>query len=266
MNSCMFFLFFLSLLLTQHYFVEVDNKTSLQPLAQGQTLVSPGHIFELGFFNTFENKYVGIWHKNILHRKIVWVANREKPLAVADALASLAMNNGNLELVDGKQKSIWSINIPESSNSSAAVLLDTGNFVVADDIGHHLWKSFDCPGDTLLPEMALGFDSESGKRNVLTAWKSLNDPSRGLFSVELAQEIPAQGFIWINGSTPYWRSGTWDKSKFIGIPEMDVKYLNGLKVVDYEQQGTESFSISLYNKFLAFFDISPNGTLKLMYS
>nr|XP_028959436.1 G-type lectin S-receptor-like serine/threonine-protein kinase At1g61390 [Malus domestica] len=124
--------------------------------------------------------------------------------------ASLAINNGNLELVDGKEKSTWSINIPESSNSSAAVLLDTGNFVVADDKGHHLWESFDCPGGTLLPEMALGFDSESGKRNVLTAWKSLNDPSRGLFLVELAQEIPAQGFIWINGSTPYWRNGPWE--------------------------------------------------------
>ncbi|RXH99306.1 hypothetical protein DVH24_011631 [Malus domestica] len=214
MNSSMFFLFFLSLLLTQHYCAEVDNITSLQPLAQVQTLVSPSHIFELGFFNTSENKYVGIWHKNILPRKIVWVANREKPLAVADALAtSLAINNGNLELVDGKEKSTWSINIPESSNSSAAVLLDNGNFVVADDKGHHLWESFDCPGGTLLPEMALGFDSESGKRNVLTAWKSLNDPSRGLFSVELAQEIPAQGFIWINGSTPYWRSGPWELCK-----------------------------------------------------
>ncbi|KAM2297648.1 hypothetical protein ACFX1S_037169 [Malus domestica] len=34
MNSSMFFLFFLSLLLTQHYCAEVDNITSLQPLAQ----------------------------------------------------------------------------------------------------------------------------------------------------------------------------------------------------------------------------------------
>ncbi|KAB2637486.1 G-type lectin S-receptor-like serine/threonine-protein kinase [Pyrus ussuriensis x Pyrus communis] len=159
MNSPMFFLFFLSLLLTQHYCAEVYNITSLQPLAQGQTLVSPSHIFELGFFNTSENKYVGIWHKNILPR------TGKSLLQLSDALASLAMNNGNLELVDGKQKSTWSINIQESSNSSAAVLLETGNFIVADDIGHHLWKSFDCPDDTLLPEMALRFDSENWSIN-----------------------------------------------------------------------------------------------------
>ncbi|XP_050149322.1 G-type lectin S-receptor-like serine/threonine-protein kinase At1g61480 isoform X6 [Malus sylvestris] len=237
--------------------------------AQGQTLFSPSHIFELGFFspNNSENKYVGIWHKNMFPRKVVWVANREKPLAVADALASLAINNGKLELVDGKQKSIWSINIPESSYSSAAVLLDTGNLVVADDRGAQLWKSFDYPGDTFLPGMLMGFDSQSGKQNVLTAWKNLNDSSRGLFLVELAPQIPAQIFVRINGSTPCWRSGPWDKSKFIGIPEMDDQYLSGHMVLDYEQQGAASFFCSsAYNKSLVYMDISSNGRLKTMVS
>ncbi|TQE01499.1 hypothetical protein C1H46_012862 [Malus baccata] len=159
---------------------------------------------------------------------------------------SLAINNGNLELVDGKEKSIWSINIPESSNSSAAVLLDTGNFVVADDKGHHLWESFDCPGGTLLLEMALGFDSESGKRNVLTAWKSLNDPSRGLFSVELAQEIPAQGFIWINGSTPYWRNGPWE---LLGL-NLPVQWLYVFEIAG--RKNTSSFYKERELGFLAY--------------
>ncbi|XP_020417194.1 G-type lectin S-receptor-like serine/threonine-protein kinase SD1-29 [Prunus persica] len=166
-NPSIFILFFFSLFLSQHYCAEVYNITSSQPLAEGQTLVSPGHIFELGFFSPNNS----------------------------------ANNNGNLELVDGKQSCIWSTNILVSSNGSAALLLDSGNFVVQDDIGAQLWRSFDYPGDTLLPMMLLGFDNKSGKRDVLTAWKSESDGSTGLFSVGLAPQIPTQMFIWINGST-----------------------------------------------------------------
>lgn len=127
LNCSLFFLFIFNSLSLQYCTQVFYSLNALQPLAQGQTLVSPGHIFELGFFtpNNYANKYVGLWHKNISPRKIVWVANREKPLAVADTLASLRIgNNGNLELVDGKLSSVWSTNISVSSNSSIALLLD----------------------------------------------------------------------------------------------------------------------------------------------
>ncbi|VVA34788.1 Hypothetical predicted protein [Prunus dulcis] len=267
-NPSIFILFFFSLFLSQHYCAEVYNITSSQPLAEGQTLVSPGYIFELGFFspNNSSNKYVGIWHKTIFPRKVVWVANREKALSVTDTLVSLTINsNGNLELVDGKQSSIWSTNISVPSNGSAALLLDSGNFVVQDDIGAQLWRSFDFPGDTLLPMMLLGFDNKSGKRDVLTAWKSESDGSTGLFSVGLAPQIPTQMFIWINGTTPYWRSGPWDKTKFLGIPGMKDEYVSGLNLDDNVQQGTKYFSFFL-NRILAYMEISYKGTLKLMYS
>ncbi|PQQ03217.1 hypothetical protein Pyn_14279 [Prunus yedoensis var. nudiflora] len=267
-NPSIFILLFFSLFLSQHYCAQVHNITSSQPLAEGQTLVSPGHIFELGFFspNNSANKYVGIWHKTIFPRKVVWVANRENALSVTDTLASLTINsNGNLELVDGKQSSIWSTNISVPSNGSAALLLDSGNFVVQDDIGTQLWRSFDYPGDTLLPMMLLGFDNKSGKRDVLTAWKSESDGSTGLFSVGLAPQIPTQMFIWINGSTPYWRSGPWDKTKFLGIPGMNDEYVSGLNLDDNVQQGTKYFSFFL-NRILAYMEISYKGTLKLMYS
>ncbi|XP_021809334.1 G-type lectin S-receptor-like serine/threonine-protein kinase SD1-29 isoform X3 [Prunus avium] len=264
----MFILFLFSLLLSQHHCAEVYNISSSQPLAQGQTLVSPGHIFELGFFspNNSTNKYVGIWHKTIFPRKVVWVANREKALSVTDTLASLTINsNGNLELVDGKQSSIWSTNISVPSNGSAALLFDSGNFVVQDDIGAQLWRSFDYPGDTLLPMMLLGFDNKFGKRDVLTAWKSESDASTGLFSVGLAPQIPTQMVIRINGSTPYWRSGLWDKATFLGIPGMNDEYLSGLNLDDNVQQGTKYFSF-FFNRILAYMEISYKGTLKLMYS
>ncbi|XP_048438334.1 G-type lectin S-receptor-like serine/threonine-protein kinase At1g61480 isoform X1 [Pyrus x bretschneideri] len=250
---------------------EVYNITSLQPLAQGRTLVSPGRIFELGFFspNSSGNKYVGIWHKSILPRKVVWVANRDNPLAVTDALASLTItSNGNLQLVDEKRNAVWSTNISVSSNGSpAALLLDSGNFVIELKKGdEYLWKSFDYPGDTLLPGMRLGFNSKSGKRSFWTSWKSENDPSTGKFLIGLTPQNPAQVFIWINGSTPYWRSGPWDKAMFVGIPDMDDQYLSGFHLDVNVRQGTKYFWYNLFGKTLAYLYISSEGVHKYMYS
>ncbi|CAL2251518.1 unnamed protein product [Prunus armeniaca] len=269
----MFILFLFSLLLAQHHCAEVYNISSSQPLAQGQTLVSPGRIFELGFLspnkNSENNKYVGIWHKNILPRKVVWVANRENPIAAADTLASLAISsNGNLELVDGKQNSVWSTNISVPSNTSAAMLLDSGNFVVKVSIGaaDQLWQSFDYPSDTLLPSMLLGFDSKSGKRNVLTAWKSESDPSTGMFLIGLTPQVPSQIVIWMNGSTPYWRTGPWDKSKFIGVPTMDDEYLSGFRLDDNVQLGTKYFFYKIPDKTVAYMDLTSEGIPRFMDS
>nr|XP_011460347.1 PREDICTED: LOW QUALITY PROTEIN: G-type lectin S-receptor-like serine/threonine-protein kinase SD1-29 [Fragaria vesca subsp. vesca] len=248
---------------------EVYSLNASQSLSQGQTLVSPGQVFELGFFipNGSDYQYVGLWHKNITPRKVVWVANRGKPLAVADTLASLRIgSNGNLELVDGKLSSAWSTNISGSSNSSTAVLLDTGNFVVQDDKGAGLWESFDYPCDTILPSQLLGFNSKSGKRNFLTSWKSESDPSIGIYLVGLTPETPSQVIVWINGSTPHWRSGPWDKSKFIGIPDMDDRYQSGFSLDDNVIQGTKYFSYSLSDSGASYLAISSQGISNLRLS
>ncbi|TQD79745.1 hypothetical protein C1H46_034718 [Malus baccata] len=268
------FLFFsiISLLLSQiSSSAKVYNITSLQPLAQGQTLVSSGGIFELGFFspNSSANKYVGIWHKSVFPRKVVWVANRDSPLAVTDALATLTItSNGNLQLVDGKRNSVWSTNISVlSDGSAAALLLDNGNFVVKFNTGdEYLWESFDYPGDTILPSMLLGFNSKSGKRSFLTSWKSENDPSTGEFVLGLTPQNPAQIFIWINGSTPFWRSGPWEKSMFIGIPGRDDQYLSGFHLDANVQQGTKYFWYNLFDKTVEYMYISSKGIHKCMDS
>ncbi|XP_062013328.1 G-type lectin S-receptor-like serine/threonine-protein kinase At1g61370 isoform X1 [Rosa rugosa] len=264
----LFFLFIFSLLLSQ-YGAEVYNITSSQPLAPGQILVSPGHLFELGFFDS--DKYVGIWHKNISPRKVVWVANREKRLT--DTLSSLRIgSNGNLELVDGKQNPVWSTNITtrvssSSSTSAAALLLESGELVVKNSMGDVVWQSFDYPSDTILPSMLVGFDSKSGKRKFLTSWKGDNDPSAGMFLVGLESQTPTQVFIWINnGSTPYWRSGPWDRTKFIGLPEMDHQYQSGFKLDDDPILGTKYFSYTLLDNTISYLDISSKGLLNFMLS
>ncbi|XP_040361691.1 G-type lectin S-receptor-like serine/threonine-protein kinase SD1-29 [Rosa chinensis] len=242
------------------YGAEVYNITPSHPLAEGQTLVSPGQIFEMGFFspNSSANKYLGLWHKNISPHKYVWVANRDNPLPATDTLATLRISsNGNLELMDGKQSSVWSANI---SNCSSAVLFDNGNFVVKDVMGADLWESFNNPSDTLLPSMLMGYNSGSGKRNFLTSWKRENDPSPGIFLIGLSTKFLAQAYIWINGSTPHWRSGPWDKSRFIGMPpSSNSLYLNPWTLDDNVTQGTRYLSYS-FDKIpghnLAYADIS----------
>ncbi|XP_062005934.1 G-type lectin S-receptor-like serine/threonine-protein kinase At1g61460 [Rosa rugosa] len=177
-------------LLPSQYGAEVYSITPSHPLAEGQTLVSPGLIFKLGFFspNSSGNKYVGLWHKSFFPRKYVWIANREIPLAATDTLATLSIcSNGNLELVDGKQSSVWSANI---SNCSSAVLLDNGNFIVKDGMGVDLWVSFNDPSDTHLPSMLLGtrylsysFDKIPGDKVLAYANVSSECILRFLFSV-----------------------------------------------------------------------------------
>ncbi|TQD79746.1 hypothetical protein C1H46_034719 [Malus baccata] len=209
-----------------------------------------------------------MWHKSIFPRKVVWVANREKPIAASDTLANLRISNkGNLELVDGKLNSLWSTNISVPSNGSAAALLDSGNFVVKDDdVGADpLWQSFDYPSDTLLPSMLLGFDNKSGDTKFLTSWKSESDPSMGMFLVGLTPEVPSQIVIWINESTPYWRSGPWDKSKFIGLPGTNDGYLGGFILDDNVRQGPKYYSYN-FGDTLAYFDISSDGIVKLKCS
>ncbi|KAL6206998.1 hypothetical protein ACLB2K_024243 [Fragaria x ananassa] len=279
LNSIIFLmLLILSLLSLGCYCAEVQEITNSKPLAVGQTLVSPGRIFELGFFSFSDSskQYVGLWHKNIYPRKQVWVANRERPLAVSDGLASLIISrNGNLEIVDGKQNSVWSSNVTSqvsTSNTSSvvALLLDSGNFVVKNDVEADgvVWQSFDHPGDTMLPTQLLGFDSKSGKRNVLTSWKSENDPSVGRFWVGLSAETPSQVFVWVNNgsdSAPYWRSGPWDKSRFIGIPEMNSQYRSGFTLDDNVERGTKYLS---WDRLLypTYEEITSEGITKYMAS
>ncbi|KAL8529110.1 hypothetical protein ACS0TY_006541 [Phlomoides rotata] len=65
-------------------FLSTPNDTidASQSIRDGETLVSSGDIFELGFFNprNSTNWYLGIWYKNMPDRTVVWVANRESPL------------------------------------------------------------------------------------------------------------------------------------------------------------------------------------------
>ncbi|KAL3503306.1 hypothetical protein ACH5RR_037755 [Cinchona calisaya] len=88
-GSTFLFLFLLSTLC----FIEkischvIDTLANTQVLKDGETIISSGGSFELGFFSPSsksKNRYLGIWYKNISIQTVVWVANRE--ISLVDAV------------------------------------------------------------------------------------------------------------------------------------------------------------------------------------
>ncbi|KAF2304020.1 hypothetical protein GH714_026315 [Hevea brasiliensis] len=196
-------------------------------------------LFELGFFtpnNNSHNQYVGIWFKEVVPKTVIWVANREKP--VANSSSSLTIgSDGNLRLVDGQQNTIWSTNVSGQSNGSIVVLSDEGKLVLNSITGEKIWDSSQHPTDSLLPGSWLVYNDTSGERLTVTSWKSDHDPSVGDFTVGVPPQTPPQAFVW-KRSKPHWRSGHWDKSMFIGIPEMEADYQSGVILVEDIQPGS----------------------------
>ncbi|XP_018725791.2 G-type lectin S-receptor-like serine/threonine-protein kinase At1g61550 [Eucalyptus grandis] len=238
--------------------------TASSPLFQHQTLVSSSQIFELRFFTPkgSTKQYVGIQYKKMTPSKVVWVANRDKPLGPTDQSASLIIGeDGNLKLFDGRQNTVWSTNVMAKSNYSEALLSDFGNFVLQDREKNIMWESFDEPTDTLLPSMKIGVNVKKGKKLNLTSWKGEDDPSLGSFVVGVTSEKAPQLFTW-NGSSPYWRSGQWEKTKFNGIPNItNINY-------DLQQdnvQGTTYYYLKNNSPFFHYFFITSEGSLKSVY-
>ncbi|KAL7218808.1 hypothetical protein ACSBR2_011972 [Camellia fascicularis] len=206
-----------------------DTLTQSQPISVGQTLISSGQIFELGFFipSNSSKQYVGIWPKNIPidDRKVVWVANRENPLtvtAIDSASSSLTVGkDGNLRLLDGMNNTVWLTNVSVHSNNSIAVLSDRGDLTLKDTVsGLILWESFNYPCDTFSPGMMLGMNTKTREKRFMSSWLTEDDPSPGEYVCGFSLDTPTQVFIW-NGFKPYWRSGPWDGSKFIGVLDID---------------------------------------------
>ncbi|PKI40576.1 hypothetical protein CRG98_039038, partial [Punica granatum] len=170
----------------------MDSLNQSQPMSEGETLISAGGKFELGFFspdNSYK-RYLGIWFYNIPSRTIVWVANRNKPLDGSRGL--LKIEHGTLVIQDNSGRVIWSSNtLNQSSSSTIAKLLDSGNLVLKyDNSESYLWQSFDHPTDTLLAGMKIGWDFKVGMEWQLTSWTSAEDPSQGQFSYRMDPHAP----------------------------------------------------------------------------
>ncbi|KAH0651447.1 hypothetical protein KY285_031571 [Solanum tuberosum] len=211
---------FLFILLTS---AALDTITTDKSIRDGDTIVSAGGIYELGFFSpgNSKNRYVGIWYKKISNGTVVWVANRNNPLN--DNSGVLTLNpNGILVLVDKSNVSIWSSNSSRSLKNPKARLLDSGNLVVSDGNDRGLennfaWQSFDYPGNTLLPGMRIGKDLVTGMDWRVTSWKSTDDPTPSEYVDGLDSHGYPQLFVWKNSSVVF-SSGPWNGIAFSGSP------------------------------------------------
>ncbi|XP_030485253.2 G-type lectin S-receptor-like serine/threonine-protein kinase At2g19130 [Cannabis sativa] len=225
-RKVMFLALLLCLVLKTHIAFGAETITANQSLSGDQTIVSASEVYELGFFTpgkTTLNYYIGMWYKRDPYKTILWVANREKP--VMDRFSSkLIISNSNLVLINELKIPVWSTNVsfPTSGTSVRATLQDDGNIVLLDDEFDEsklLWQSFDYPTDTWLPGASLGFNKITKRKQILTSWKNLEDPSPGLFTFEL---VPSDGFyiiLW-NRSRSYWTTGPWTGDIFTLVPEM----------------------------------------------
>ncbi|XP_059449691.1 G-type lectin S-receptor-like serine/threonine-protein kinase At4g03230 [Corylus avellana] len=173
---------------------------------QGETLVSAGGRFVLGFFtpngSLYMRRYVGIWYLN--STTFVWVANRDKPLGNFNGVFAIA-GDGNAKVLDRNNKSYWSTGRLRNSSYTHRILKlqDSGNLVLTEEGPSNntvIWQSFDDPTDTFLPGMKMDTNM------VLTSWKSSDDPGLGHFTFQQDQDEPNQYIIRREGSILYWAS------------------------------------------------------------
>lgn len=188
--------------------VGVDTLSANQTLADGEVLISPSQIFELGFFSpgSSTTRFLGIWYK-VTPNVVVWVANRENPILTKHGVVTLA-KNGSLVLSSAQGTTIWSSTSSTATSSPVLHLLDSGNLVLEEN-STKLWQSFDHPGNTLLPGMKLVEDPGNGRVSILTSWKSENDPAIGEFSFGIVNHGLSQ-IIVMKGSERRYRAVYWD--------------------------------------------------------
>ncbi|XP_019152409.1 PREDICTED: uncharacterized protein LOC109149200 [Ipomoea nil] len=200
--------------------------TKTQFLKDGETIVSNGGTFEMGFFSptNSSNRYVGIWYKQIPGQTVVWVANRDAPIKNTSSAVLKITLGGQLSLVGDNSQAVWSANISRSVQNPVAELLDTGNLVVrdADDENpeNFLWQSFDFPTDHYLPGMKLGRNLVSGHEVYVTARKHDESPASGEYTFHLDPTGYPQAVI-KNGSTEIYGLGPWNGLRFSGTRAVD---------------------------------------------
>ncbi len=156
-------------LLIRHSHSNTDVLVHGQKLRDGEQLVSADGTYRLEFFSpgTSRNRYVGISFNIpddktvvIANKKVVWVANRDNP--IADKSGILMIDEFGRLIISHSGGSVFVSNsVPAENNATAsAMLLDSGNFILREQNSDgstrkNLWQSFDYPTDTLLPGMKL---------------------------------------------------------------------------------------------------------------
>ncbi|XP_019196615.1 PREDICTED: G-type lectin S-receptor-like serine/threonine-protein kinase At4g27290 isoform X2 [Ipomoea nil] len=240
-------LLLISLLNTIPFSYGVETISGNKYITQNTTISSPNGRFELGFFKSAQssNYYVGIWYKNISPITVVWVANRVTPIPSAAIHSSkFRILAGDLVLLDGAQNLVWSTNVSAAKlRSVLATLRDDGNLVLSDDgvdSKTPLWQSVEHPTDTFLPGSKFGYNKRTKTKQVLTSWKTPDDPSPGLYSLDNDGNTAFQ--LW-NGTEEYWNSGPKFGSGILRTLSLKQSPVFNFSVVDNENESYFTYSV-----------------------
>ncbi|CAK7344501.1 unnamed protein product [Dovyalis caffra] len=158
----------------------LSKGSSLSVENPNDVLTSPSGIFSAGFFPVGDNAYCfTIWFSKPFcdgNCTTVWMANRDQPVNGKQSSLSL-LKSGNLVLTDAGRFTVWSTNTFSQSTVNLQ-LNDNGNLILYDlEASVILWKSFDFPTDTLLPEQPLIKDKK------LVSSRSQSNFSSGFFKL-----------------------------------------------------------------------------------
>ncbi|XP_055960599.1 G-type lectin S-receptor-like serine/threonine-protein kinase At4g27290 [Mercurialis annua] len=240
----------------------IDTISATQSIRDGgQTIVSAGGSFELGFFTTNSNTYLGIWFKNISDGTVIWVANRDSPLTNSSGLLQFD-NRGGLILLNQENLTIWSANTSRALQNPVAQLLDSGNFVLRDetdvDPENYLWESFHYPDKTFMPGMKVGRLSR-GVDVRLSSWKSADDPSEGDFTFEL--DPSGLQMVIEKNSVFTARSGPWNGIGQSGLPFIKQNPIFSFSFVISENGSYYTFELVNQSVFTRVF-LSDSGVLE----
>lgn len=255
----------LSFLLSSLAAISISVEDTLnvnQSIRDGETIVSAGGRYELGFFSPGAKKkrYLGIWYYKISVQTVVWVANREIPLN--HSLGTLKVTNqGILVLLNYDRTIVWSSNTSKPARNPVLQLLDSGNLVVKEDNEtspeNVLWQSFDYPCDTFLPGMKLGRDIETGLDRYLSSWKTSDDPSQGNFTYRY--EIAGFPELKLSeGSIVRFRTGPWNGMRFSGTTGLKVNPIFKFQVVFDKREVYYGYKLR-NDSFLSRMVLSQNG-------
>ncbi|CAM0912940.1 unnamed protein product [Alopecurus aequalis] len=135
-------------------YLERGSSFSVKDGTTTTLLVSPNGTFACGFYKVATNAFTfSVWFTGSARKTVAWTANRDAPVNGRGSRLAFR-RDGGLDLLDYNGTAVWSTNTT-ATRASHAKLLNTGNLVVVDPDGGHLWRSFDSPTDTLLPSQPM---------------------------------------------------------------------------------------------------------------
>ncbi|XP_017247325.1 G-type lectin S-receptor-like serine/threonine-protein kinase At2g19130 [Daucus carota subsp. sativus] len=214
-----------------------------QTLSGDQTISSENGTFELGFFKP---------------------ANRNYPVSDPYNSELKLLPDGNLALTNEARTVIWSSGATATTdNSTVAILLDSGNFVIQDhqDSSNVIWQSFDHPTDTWLPGGKIGYNKLKKEKIYLTSWKNSENPAPGLFSFEVETNSTSHILVY-NRTKRYWSSGAWTGTSFALVPELSHNtYISNLTYISNVNESIFTYKIAVPETFTQF-TVDTSGLLR----